>query len=68
MTTKKNSSTTVPCPMCKQKVKLGTDNFPFCSERCKTSDLGKWASDGYAIADESEHLFEEHHDITPTIH
>jgi uncharacterized protein len=23
--------------------------FPFCSERCRTIDLGKWASGAYVI-------------------
>ena len=24
--------------------------FPFCSERCRLIDLGKWASGGYVIS------------------
>jgi endogenous inhibitor of DNA gyrase (YacG/DUF329 family) len=24
--------------------------YPFCSERCRTIDLGKWASGGYVIS------------------
>jgi uncharacterized protein len=24
--------------------------FPFCSERCRAVDLGKWASGGYVIS------------------
>ena len=24
--------------------------FPFCSERCRMIDLGKWASGGYVIS------------------
>jgi endogenous inhibitor of DNA gyrase (YacG/DUF329 family) len=24
--------------------------FPFCSERCRIIDLGKWASGGYVIS------------------
>jgi len=27
-----------------------TPDFPFCSERCKTVDLGKWASGAYVIS------------------
>jgi len=27
---------------------------PFCSERCKNVDLGAWASERYAIADEAD--------------
>ena len=38
------------CPICKKAVK-GTDpEFPFCSDRCRIIDLGKWASGGYVIA------------------
>ena len=34
-------------------------NFPFCSDRCRTIDLGKWASGGYVIPspiDEDEQI------------
>jgi endogenous inhibitor of DNA gyrase (YacG/DUF329 family) len=27
---------------------------PFCSERCKNVDLGAWASERYAIADDEQ--------------
>ncbi len=40
----------VRCPICKKVVKNGADEFPFCSQRCRTIDLGKWASGGYVIA------------------
>jgi endogenous inhibitor of DNA gyrase (YacG/DUF329 family) len=26
------------------------ENFPFCSERCQSIDLGKWASGAYKIS------------------
>ena len=26
------------------------ENFPFCSARCKTVDLGKWLNEEYAIS------------------
>jgi uncharacterized protein len=30
---------------------LRTDaHFPFCSDRCRLIDLGKWASGGYRIS------------------
>ncbi len=38
------------CPICKKAVKSSSDNFPFCSDRCRTIDLGKWASGGYVIS------------------
>jgi endogenous inhibitor of DNA gyrase (YacG/DUF329 family) len=26
------------------------ENFPFCSDRCRSIDLGKWASGAYRIS------------------
>ena len=37
------------CPICKKTVKSGDSEFPFCSGRCRTIDLGKWASGAYVI-------------------
>ncbi|MGO8795502.1 MAG: DNA gyrase inhibitor YacG [Candidatus Sulfotelmatobacter sp.] len=37
------------CPICKKAVKNSDADFPFCSDRCRTIDLGKWASGGYVI-------------------
>jgi len=47
----------VKCPICKSLVKRDNDFFPFCSDRCKTNDLGKWASGGYSIPDTSENPY-----------
>ena len=38
------------CPICKKLVKAGDPDFPFCSERCREVDLGKWASGAYVIS------------------
>jgi hypothetical protein len=38
------------CPICKNAVKNTDPEFPFCSERCRTIDLGKWASGAYVIS------------------
>jgi hypothetical protein len=38
------------CPTCKEEVKNRSADFPFCSERCRLIDLGKWASGAYRIA------------------
>ena len=52
------------CPICKTRVEL-TDLFmPFCSQRCKDTDLGNWATEKYIIPapltpDEIEELFKE---------
>jgi endogenous inhibitor of DNA gyrase (YacG/DUF329 family) len=48
----------VSCPRCGKSVEWSTDNpyRPFCSERCKTIDLGAWATESYRIpvADDDE--------------
>jgi uncharacterized protein len=38
------------CPICKKAVKSTDAEFPFCSERCRTIDLGKWASGAYVVS------------------
>lgn len=38
------------CPTCKKPVKSKDSEFPFCSERCRLIDLGKWASGAYVIS------------------
>ena len=38
------------CPTCRKIVLAGEPEFPFCSERCRVIDLGKWASGGYVIS------------------
>lgn len=38
------------CPTCRKIVLRGDADFPFCSERCRMIDLGKWASGGYVIS------------------
>ena len=37
------------CPTCKKLVADGSEDFPFCSDRCRRIDLGKWASGDYKI-------------------
>lgn len=41
------------CPICKTEVVPPDPNvsslFPFCSERCKLIDLGRWLSGKYQI-------------------
>jgi endogenous inhibitor of DNA gyrase (YacG/DUF329 family) len=38
------------CPICRTLVRPGDAEMPFCSERCRTIDLGKWASGAYRIS------------------
>jgi endogenous inhibitor of DNA gyrase (YacG/DUF329 family) len=38
------------CPTCRTVVDAKDEHFPFCSDRCRLIDLGKWASGGYKIS------------------
>jgi uncharacterized protein len=38
------------CPTCRKIVLAGHPDFPFCSDRCRVIDLGKWISGGYVIS------------------
>ncbi len=38
------------CPTCKKLVAAADAEFPFCSDRCRIIDLGKWASGEYRIS------------------
>jgi endogenous inhibitor of DNA gyrase (YacG/DUF329 family) len=37
------------CPTCKKPVASTGSDFPFCSQRCRLIDLGKWASGQYVV-------------------
>ena len=41
----------IACPVCGKATAFAVSNKwrPFCSERCRTSDLGAWASESYRI-------------------
>jgi uncharacterized protein len=38
------------CPICRKAVKSTDAEFPFCSPRCRSIDLGKWAAGAYVIS------------------
>ena len=38
------------CPICKKPTKTDDADFPFCSDRCRLIDLGKWATGSYVIS------------------
>jgi uncharacterized protein len=46
----KKKSHALRCPSCRTLVLKGSENYPFCSDRCRLIDLGKWASGGYVIS------------------
>ncbi|NCZ46559.1 MAG: DNA gyrase inhibitor YacG [Betaproteobacteria bacterium] len=45
----------IACPRCARDTVYGPGNRfrPFCSERCKLSDLGDWASERYRVSGEA---------------
>jgi len=52
-------------PICKKIVKSGDADFPFCSDRCRIIDLGKWASGAYVIPSPITDADEQIRESTP---
>ena len=50
MPAKKKSAKMLRCPTCGMLVRPKDDDFPFCSDRCRKIDLGKWATGVYKIS------------------
>ena len=38
------------CPICRKPVEFTNPEMPFCSDRCRLIDLGKWSSEEYVIS------------------
>lgn len=61
------------CPTCRKETTWEGNRYrPFCSERCATMDLGRWADGKHAIAGEPagdgmppEHQEPDPHDSKP---
>lgn len=50
-------NTKIICPICKKETSWQDNLFrPFCSERCRLIDLGKWASEEYRITGEKKDM------------
>jgi len=51
----------VSCPHCGEEHQWDTSNRarPFCSERCKLVDLGKWANEEYRVKQHEQESPEE---------
>ena len=53
----------ISCPLCKKEAAWEDNPFrPFCSERCRLIDLGKWAAEEYRVAGEKQSLPEDGED------
>jgi endogenous inhibitor of DNA gyrase (YacG/DUF329 family) len=46
----------VKCPTCSKATRPREENrtFPFCSERCRMADLGRWLNEEYRIPTDEE--------------
>lgn len=38
------------CPICSKPASRQSADYPFCSPRCKTIDLGAWSAEEYVIS------------------
>jgi len=58
-----NKPPIVTCPHCGKEMEWDTGNRfrPFCSERCKMIDLGKWANEEYRVEQREQELPEADH-------
>lgn len=46
------------CPTCRGETEPGSRYRPFCSERCKMVDLGRWFRGEYVVAGEAAVAFD----------
>lgn len=53
----------VTCPHCGKEHRWDINNRfrPFCSERCKMIDLGKWANEEYRVEQREQDLPDSDH-------
>ena len=47
---KSDNRATRPCPICRKAVSPDAATYPFCSKRCRTIDLARWADEAYVIS------------------
>jgi len=48
------------CPVCDAPVDLETTpTVPFCSDRCRLIDLGRWLDEAYAVPEEKRPATED---------
>ncbi len=55
----KDGTTRLRCPTCGRSIERSATGFaPFCSERCKLIDLGRWLDESYRIPGEPADVLE----------
>ncbi len=48
------------CPVCDAEVDLDTTpTVPFCSDRCRLIDLGRWLDEAYAVPEKKRSAAED---------
>ena len=49
------------CPICRREALARAQNpaFPFCSDRCREIDLGKWLTEEYRVAGAAAEIDED---------
>ena len=57
----------IRCPTCKKPVTTKGGEFPFCSERCRYVDLGRWFSEDYKVSRPMHPLLDGERDIPPEL-
>jgi len=45
-----SNSNSTTCRTCGQPIDPAISTFPFCSNRCRLADLGKWFNEGYRVS------------------
>jgi endogenous inhibitor of DNA gyrase (YacG/DUF329 family) len=56
----------IPCPICKKTVAADAAAYPFCSDRCRLIDLGKWLGGGYVVPGREEQQDDDRKPSTPS--
>ena len=49
---KRSADAAEVCRVCKRELERDAPHAPFCSDRCRMADLGKWLSGDYRISRE----------------
>lgn len=57
------------CPTCKREALPRSENpaSPFCSQRCRDVDLGKWLGEEYRVVDPSTDSDEDGQPLVPPV-
>ena len=56
----------IKCPYCRTETQWQNNpSRPFCSERCRLIDLGRWDNEEYAVAGEKVQLPADNPDESP---